>query len=76
MRIVAVVGARPSIMKIALLMWEINRRTGIDAYFVHTGQHYDEWMSELVFGDLGIPRSDVDLGMGSRAATPTRPRRL
>src|SRR5438067_5685197 len=52
-------------MKIAPIMWEVARRTGIDAYLVHTGQHYDERMSKLFFEQLGIPRPDVDLGVGS-----------
>jgi UDP-N-acetylglucosamine 2-epimerase (non-hydrolysing) len=65
MRIVAVAGARPNFMKIAPLMWEIERRADIDAYLVHTGQHYDERMSRLFFDELRIPQPDVDLGVGS-----------
>jgi UDP-N-acetylglucosamine 2-epimerase (non-hydrolysing) len=52
-------------MKIAPLMWEVNRRDGIEAFLVHTGQHYDERMSKLFFEELEIPRPDVDLGVGS-----------
>ncbi len=65
MKIIAVAGARPNFMKIAPLMWEINRRAGIEAYLVHTGQHYDERMSKLFFEELEIPRPNVDLGVGS-----------
>jgi UDP-N-acetylglucosamine 2-epimerase (non-hydrolysing) len=65
MRIIAVAGARPNFMKIAPLMWEIARRKDIDAYLVHTGQHYDERMSKLFFEELKIPRPDIDLGVGS-----------
>jgi UDP-N-acetylglucosamine 2-epimerase (non-hydrolysing) len=65
MRLVIVAGARPNFMKIAPLMWEIERRTDIDAILVHTGQHYDERMSKLFFEELEIPRPDVDLGVGS-----------
>jgi UDP-N-acetylglucosamine 2-epimerase (non-hydrolysing) len=65
MKIIAVAGARPNFMKIAPLMWEINSRTGIEAYLVHTGQHYDERMSRLFFEQLEIPRPDIDLGVGS-----------
>src|SRR6516162_3303169 len=65
MKILAVVGARPNFMKIAPLMWEMKRRPGLDAYLVHTGQHYDERMSKLFFEELNIPRPDVDLGVGS-----------
>jgi UDP-N-acetylglucosamine 2-epimerase (non-hydrolysing) len=65
MRILSVVGARPNLMKIAPLMWEMRRRTGIATFLVHTGQHYDERMSRLFFEELNIPRPDVDLGVGS-----------
>src|SRR5213592_740044 len=65
MRILAVVGARPNFMKIAPVMWEVRRRAGIEAYLVHTGQHYDQKMSETFFEQLHIPRPDVDLGVGS-----------
>jgi UDP-N-acetylglucosamine 2-epimerase (non-hydrolysing) len=65
MKILAVVGARPNFMKIAPLLWEIKRRVNIDAFLVHTGQHYDERMSRLFFEELHIPRPDVDLGVGS-----------
>jgi UDP-N-acetylglucosamine 2-epimerase (non-hydrolysing) len=46
-------------------MWEVGRRPGVDAYLVHTGQHYDEKMSRLFFEELRIPRPDADLGVGS-----------
>jgi UDP-N-acetylglucosamine 2-epimerase (non-hydrolysing) len=67
MNLVAVVGARPNFMKIAPLLWEVGRRPGLEAYLVHTGQHYDERMSRLFFEELKIPRPDVDLGVGSAA---------
>jgi len=65
MKLVVVAGARPNFMKIAPLMWEIARRVDVDAYLVHTGQHYDERMSRLFFEELKIPRPDIDLGVGS-----------
>jgi UDP-N-acetylglucosamine 2-epimerase (non-hydrolysing) len=65
MKIIAVAAARPNFMKIAPLMWELNRRPGVCPYLVHTGQHYDARMSKLFFDELHIPRPDVDLGIGS-----------
>jgi UDP-N-acetylglucosamine 2-epimerase (non-hydrolysing) len=65
MKIIAVVGARPNFMKIAPLMWEIENRGAIQSYLVHTGQHYDQSMSQIFFDELGIPRPDIDLGIGS-----------
>jgi UDP-N-acetylglucosamine 2-epimerase (non-hydrolysing) len=64
MKIIAVCGARPNFMKIAPLLWEIDRRTGIEAVLVHTGQHFDQRMSELFFEDLRLPRPDVNLEVG------------
>jgi len=65
MKLIVVAGARPNFMKVAPLLWEVNRRGGIEAYLVHTGQHYDERMSKLFFEELETPRPDVDLGVGS-----------
>jgi UDP-N-acetylglucosamine 2-epimerase (non-hydrolysing) len=65
MKLVIVAGARPNFMKIAPIMWEIERRCDINATLVHTGQHYDERMSKLFFEQLNIPRPDVDLEVGS-----------
>ncbi|MGH7194107.1 MAG: UDP-N-acetylglucosamine 2-epimerase, partial [Candidatus Saccharimonadales bacterium] len=65
MKLLAVVGARPNFMKIAPLMWEIERRSGVEAYLVHTGQHYDQQMSQLFFDELRIPRPNANLEVGS-----------
>lgn len=65
MKIINVVGARPNFMKIAPLMAEYRGRDGIEPLLVHTGQHYDEKMSDLFFRDLGIPEPDVNLEVGS-----------
>jgi len=65
MKIINVAGARPNFMKIAPLMEAFAREDAIDAMLVHTGQHYDERMSELFFRQLGIPEPDVNLGVGS-----------
>jgi UDP-N-acetylglucosamine 2-epimerase (non-hydrolysing) len=65
-RIINVVGARPNFMKIAPVMEEMRRRAGsILPLLVHTGQHYDESMSDSFFEDLGIPRPDINLEVGS-----------
>lgn len=65
MKILNVVGARPNFMKIAPLMEEYKRYTIIEPVLVHTGQHYDEKMSDLFFRQLGIPQPDVNLAVGS-----------
>ncbi len=70
MKIVIVAGARPNFMKVAAVIDAIDSHnastdTRIDYRLVHTGQHYDERMSQTFFVDLGIPKPDVDLGVGS-----------
>lgn len=65
MKLMIVAGARPNFMKIAPLMWELERRPGADVFLVHTGQHYDQRMSELFFDELRIPQPDANLEVGS-----------
>ncbi len=65
MKIVNIVGARPNFMKIAPLMAAYEKCSAIDPLLVHTGQHYDERMSDLFFSQLGIPEPDINLGIGS-----------
>lgn len=63
-RICCVVGARPNFMKVAPVYLALRRR-GLEVRLVHTGQHYDEKMSTVFFDDLGMPRPDAFLGVGS-----------
>ncbi len=65
MKIVNIVGARPNFMKIAPLMAEYRHHAHIEPLLVHTGQHYDEKMSDLFFRQLGIPEPDINLEIGS-----------
>jgi UDP-N-acetylglucosamine 2-epimerase (non-hydrolysing) len=64
-KIINIVGARPNFMKIAPLMEEYAKHAGIEPILVHTGQHYDEKMSDLFFRQLGIPEPDMNLEIGS-----------
>ena len=65
MKVMPVVGARPNFMKIAPLADAMAKREGIESFLVHTGQHYDENMSRLFFDELGIPKPDINLEVGS-----------
>lgn len=64
MLVTSVVGARPQFVKLAPVAAALAAR-GIDHRIVHTGQHYDERMSEAFFTDLVIPAPDHNLAVGS-----------
>jgi UDP-N-acetylglucosamine 2-epimerase (non-hydrolysing) len=72
MKIMHVVGARPNFMKVAPIIeafnaYNLGPGTGmpVQQVLVHTGQHYDRVMSELFFEQLGMPRPDINLNIGS-----------
>jgi UDP-N-acetylglucosamine 2-epimerase (non-hydrolysing) len=73
MKITLIAGARPNFMKIAPIIEAIKQathnRSNISYRLIHTGQHYDEKMSESFFKELQIPEPDVNLecGGGSQA---------
>jgi UDP-N-acetylglucosamine 2-epimerase (non-hydrolysing) len=56
-------------MKIAPIMKVCKASGVIDPLLVHTGQHYDEKMSDLFFSQLSIPEPDINLGVGSASHT-------
>jgi UDP-N-acetylglucosamine 2-epimerase (non-hydrolysing) len=72
-KVLVIAGARPNFMKVAPLIKSIRERNReleqrgveLDYRLVHTGQHYDLKMSDIFFGELGIPAPDINLGVGS-----------
>jgi UDP-N-acetylglucosamine 2-epimerase (non-hydrolysing) len=66
MKIINIVGARPNFMKMAPIIEALDRHPEhFEHLLVHTGQHYDQRMSKAFFEDLGMPRPDIDLEVGS-----------
>ena len=62
-KLATVVGARPQFPKAAALGRALRQHD--EQIVIHTGQHYDEMMSDVFFRDLGMPEPDVNLGVGS-----------
>ncbi len=67
LKIVTVIGARPQIIKASALSRAIKTHYNqeVKEVLVHTGQHYDQQMSEVFFKELQIPKPDYNLGIGS-----------
>lgn len=66
LKVINVVGARPNFMKVAPLVQAMKRREREFApLLVHTGQHYDQMMSDAFLRDLDLPVPDVSLEVGS-----------
>lgn len=66
-KIITIIGARPQIIKAAALSRTIKQKFSQDIteIIVHTGQHYDENMSQVFFDELGIPEPNYNLNVGS-----------
>jgi UDP-GlcNAc3NAcA epimerase len=67
LKIVTVIGARPQIIKAAALSRAISNHFAgsINEIIVHTGQHYDQNMSQVFIDELGIPKPKYNLNIGS-----------
>jgi UDP-N-acetylglucosamine 2-epimerase (non-hydrolysing) len=64
-RVCFVVGARPNFMKSAPVYRELAALDpSLELVLVHTGQHYDDAMSNVFFRELGLPEPDEHLGVG------------
>ncbi|HRO39897.1 MAG TPA: UDP-N-acetylglucosamine 2-epimerase (non-hydrolyzing) [Flavobacteriales bacterium] len=69
LQVLTIIGARPQIIKAAAISHAVRTvfQGRIAETLLHTGQHYDSNMSQVFFDELGIPRADIDLGVGSGA---------
>lgn len=62
MNINTIVGARPQFIKAALVSHELNKQ-GVNESIIHTGQHYDDNMSDIFFREMNIPAPEYNLGI-------------
>ena len=72
MRVVTVIGNRPQFVKAAAVSYRLREQA--DEVLVHTGQHYDDDLSQVFFDELELPRPEhhLDLGGGSNTAQTAR----
>ena len=66
-KIITIVGARPQIIKASAISRAIGLyfKEEIEEIIVHTGQHYDQNMSQIFFEELGIPKPSHNINVGS-----------
>jgi len=64
-RIMAIIGTRPEIIKMEPVIRALLKFSEIELTLVHSGQHYDLEMSRVFIDELGLPKPDVNLEVGS-----------
>lgn len=64
-RVLTIIGARPQFIKAAPVSRALRETGRFREILVHTGQHYDKNMSDVFFREMGIPKPDYNLGVGS-----------
>lgn len=67
MKILHIVGARPNFMKVGPVIAALDAYSHVTQVLVHTGQHYDANMSAIFFEQLGLPKPDIHLNVGSHS---------
>ena len=65
MKIITVIGARPQFVKAAVISRLLVKEDNIQEIIVHTGQHYDENMSDVFFEEMDIPKPNYNLAINS-----------
>ena len=66
-KLLTIIGARPQIIKAAALSRAIEKefKDQVHEVILHTGQHYDDSMSDVFFREMQIPEPNYNLGIGS-----------
>src|ERR1700710_416158 len=62
-KIFSIVGARPQFVKAAVVAHAFARQSAVEHHLIHTGQHFDENMSDIFFNELEIPAPRYSLSV-------------
>lgn len=64
-KIITIIGARPQFIKASVLSRLVSSDSELEEVLIHTGQHYDEDMSDIFFEEMNIPKPKYNLGIKS-----------
>lgn len=67
MKITTILGARPQFIKAAAFSRALNNYPNVEEVIVHTGQHYDQNMSDIFFEEMDIPKPKYQLSTGGKS---------
>jgi UDP-N-acetylglucosamine 2-epimerase (non-hydrolysing) len=71
LKVITVVGTRPEIIRLALVMAKLDESSAIEHIIIHTGQNYDYELNQIFFDDLNIRKPDYFLNAAGATATET-----
>jgi UDP-N-acetylglucosamine 2-epimerase (non-hydrolysing) len=71
LKVVTVVGTRPEIIRLSMVLKKLDSEEAIDHVLIHTGQNYDYELNEIFFHDLGLRKPDYFLNAAGNSAVET-----
>lgn len=71
LKVVTVVGTRPEIIRLSMVLKKLDSEKAIDHILIHTGQNYDYELNEIFFRDLGLRKPDYFLDAAGNSAVET-----
>ncbi len=71
LKVMTVVGTRPEIIRLSMVLKALDQSDAIEHTIVHTGQNYDYELNQIFFEDLGIRKPDYFLEAAGKTATET-----